>query len=133
MLHEISNRFFWFTQPSSILTSADRYLAIIFLALLVFGIVFRILLARTKSEANRKVFNKFWHLGLTIGLLGLFWYFFRYENAPILSIRIIPGAFLIWGLFWMIFILKFLVVDYGVLKHEHEREALKNKYLPKSR
>ena len=133
MLKEISNKFFWLAQPSSFLSQTDQNFAYFFLGLLVVGIIFRLLAWRSKNEPNRKVFRRIWYFGLTIGLIGLSWFFFRYENTPILSVRAWMGVDLIAGLVWLLFILKFVIFDYRSLKSEYNRELLKNKYLPKSR
>jgi len=133
MLSQFTNKFFWFTQPSSFLNQIDKNFGYFFLGLLLVGIIIRIFVWLSKNQLNRRLLLKFWHLLLTIGILGLLWFGFRYENTPILSIRAWMGSILIIGLIWLVFVLKFLAFDYRKLKSEYEREVLKNKYVPKSR
>ena len=133
MFNRIFDYYFWFSQPSTILTNADNYLGYIFAALFILAIVFRATVAFAKNPITQTLFRKFWNLALFTSLSGLVWLAVRYENTPIFGQRYWAGITLVIGIIWLFFILKYLIIEYRVQKKEYDREIIKNKYIPKSR
>lgn len=127
------DKFFWFSQPSTILTPEDKYLGYVFAGLLVLAILFRLSVIFSRNPVNKVLLKKFWHLTFSTGLSGLIWLGVRYENTPIFSQRYWAGLALAIGVVWLLFVLKYLVFDYFKQKSEYNREQIKNKYLPKAR
>jgi len=130
MWSNITNRYFWFTQPSSFLSPEDRTLFYLFVGMTVLGIIFRLVAKYSANQINRKIWMKFWHLFFWIGISGLIWFGMRYENTFIFAQRYWAGLDLLIGIIWLLFILKYLIFNYRGQKTEYERELLKNKYLP---
>jgi hypothetical protein len=124
--------FFWFAQPSTILTQEDKILGIIFLAMLVVAIVFRVLAWFAKNPVNKELYKKFWSLFFWTGLSGVIWLGIRYENTQLFGRRYWAGLTLLVGVIWLGFIVKYLAFNYRSKKMEYNKESIKNKYLPAS-
>jgi len=133
MLNKLFDRFFWFIQPSSVLSHADNVFGYISIGLLAVAIALRVLVGFTKNPIDKKVLLKTWHLGFTIGIFGLIWFGLRFENTPIFAERYWFGLIVIIGIVWALFILKYLGLEYMKEKQEYSREVIKSKYLPKAR
>ena len=130
MFKQFLGYYFWFGQPSIILNQSDKLFGYIFAGLTALAIILRILARFSANPINRKLLMKFWHLGLTVGLGGLIWYAFRYENSQVLGMRFWAGTNIVAGIIWLLFILKYLIFNYLGEKKKYEREKLKSKYLP---
>jgi hypothetical protein len=126
----IFDYYFWFIQPSTVLSNADNIFGYLSLGLMIVAIMSRLLVSFSKNEINRKLFRKIWHLCLTIGLTGLIWFGLRFENTPIFAERFWVGLNFIIGGIWALFVLKYLVFNYHSEKSEYNREQIKNRYLP---
>ena len=126
----IFDYFFWFVQPSSILSHADFVFGYSSLGLLVLAVIFRLLVSFSKNQVDRKLFAKIWHLTLTIGIFGLIWFGLRFENTPIFAERFWFGLNSIIGGIWLLFVFKYLAFNYRAERQEYNRELLKSKYLP---
>src|SRR6185503_5172976 len=111
MLNKLFDYYFWFTQPATILTPEDMTLAYIFLGIMVLAVVFWVLTKLISHQIKAKVFKKFWHLTLPIGLSGLVWLGLRYENTPLFAQRFWAGLTLIIGLLWLLVIVKYLIFN----------------------
>jgi hypothetical protein len=125
--------FFWFAQPSTILSSTDNLIGYFFAALLIIGIVLLILRKFVKHQIYRKIIKNLGNLSLVVGVLGIFWFGLRYENTPIFGRRYWAGMVGVIGLVWLGFILKYLVFRFAKDRKEYEHELVKNKYLGRSR
>jgi hypothetical protein len=133
-MNQLTDRFFWFSQPSTILSSSDKVLIYIALGLLVFGILIRITILLARPNAvDKKLLLKIWQFGFWIGLSGIIWGALRYEGTPIFAQRYWAGLNYIIGILWLTLILKYLLFKYRQEKLEYNRELMKSKYLPKSR
>jgi len=133
MWNKLFDYYFWFIQPSTVLSNSDNIFGYISLALLAAAIVFRLLISFNKNETNRKLFRKIWHLTLSLGISGLIWFGLRFENTPLFAERFWFGLIVIIGIIWGLFILKYLIFNFSSEKTEADREMLKSKYLPKSK
>lgn len=123
----------WFSQPSIILSRADFYLGYFFAACLILAIILKVLKRFSANLVKIKLNNKFFHLFLTVGISGLVWYGFRYENTPIFAVRAWAGANLVLGVVWFLFLVNYLVFNFNSELKEYDRELLKNKYIPGSK
>jgi Ca2+/Na+ antiporter len=121
---------FWFRVPSLKLESADFAIGYIFAALTILAIGFWIMKMFVKHEVKRKLLRKIVYLLFTIGITGLFWFAFRYENTPYFSTRYWVGVLVLIGLVWFVFLFKYLVFNYRREKKEYDEYELKRKYLP---
>ena len=133
MLTKLFDYFFWFTQPSTILTNADKVFGYLFLASLLLAIILGVWGRFISNQADKKLVKKFYLLTLNLGIAGLFWFGVRFENIPILAERFWAGAILIIGFIWLLFIVKYLAFNFRAEKVNYEREQIKNKYIPTKR
>jgi len=133
MWHKIFDYFFWFIQPASILAHADKVFGYSSVGLLIVGVIFRVAAAMSTNKIDRKLFLKFWHLAVTLGISGLIWFGLRFENTPIFAERYWFGLIILIGLIWAAFVLKYLTFEYRAEKQEFARELVKNKYLPRAK
>ena len=132
MWQKITDLNYWFSQPLVILINGDKLLAGFFLTLTVLGIVLWIVVGFVSHATDQKLIKRFWHLTFTIGLLGLLWAAFRYENVPIFSLRVWALLVALIGGIWLLFIIKYLIFDFRSEKNEFDKQSVKNKYLPGS-
>jgi hypothetical protein len=131
MWTQLKDYYFWFSQPSSFLSPEDKIFFYVFLAMVVIGVIFRVMARFTTNQITRKIWIKFWQLLFWIGISGLIWFGMRYENTFIFARRYWAGFTFVIGIIWLFFILKYLIFSYRGQKKEYEKELLKNKYLPR--
>jgi hypothetical protein len=122
--------YFWFIQPSSVLNNYDYYFFWAFVILFAIGIIFKIALNFSRHGIYVKLINKFSNLGLTLGLSGLAWAGFRYENTPIFSDRYWAGLIFVIAIVWLLFILKYVLTKFGPERREFEKQMVNSKYIP---
>jgi hypothetical protein len=125
--------FFWFVQPSSILSSEDKIFLYIFAALVLVSILFRVAAWLVRNKEDKKLLMKVWHWAFWIGISGLLWFAMRNENTPIFGRRYWAGIVIIAGIIWLLFILKYLIFNYPKLRSEYFKQQVKNKYIPGSK
>ena len=100
-------------------------------ALVLLAIVFKIAAVLAPSPMDKKVRNKFYGLFLTVGLLELLWYLFRWQNARFLGTPFVAWLLILIGLAWLVFILVGFFKSYKSEKGNWEKEQARLKYLPK--
>ena len=127
----LNDYYFWFTQPPTTPTIQDQWVFYIFAgmilaSILLFGLKFAI-----KHVIVKKALRKWINLLLTVGLIGIVWYAFRFEGTPIFAKRIWAALILLGGLIWAGFILKYMLFKFNSDKSEYDNNLLKSKYLPK--
>ncbi len=133
-MNQLFDYFFWFTQPSTILSETDKLFAYIFIAMMVLGILFRLAAKFVAVHpTTKKILMKFWLLLFAVGFSGVFWAVLRYENTYIFARRYWAGLNFIIGVIWFGIVLKYLIVNYRAEKISVDREQLKSKYLPRAK
>jgi hypothetical protein len=126
----LTDYYFWFAQPSTILNSYDKVVGYVFAGLVVLAVliwIFRRLLIKhpvVKKLINREANAIFW-----TGLLGVIWFGFRYEAVPIFSKRLWAGLIIIMGLIWLGFIKWYWLKRFKREKQEYDYNQVKNKYI----
>jgi len=130
-MSKLTDYYFWFAQPSSILDQADRYILYLFGSMLIVAVVLWIVRRMTPHQINKKLLSKFYSLFLYIGISGVIWYGLRFENTLLLGRRFIAGVIAIVGLVWLVFVLKYAIADFRSEKKAYEKELVKSKYLPR--
>ena len=133
MFTRLTDYYFWFTQPSTILEQADKNFLFIFAGLFGLGILLGLISRFAKNPVNKTLLRRLWHMAVWTGSGGLIWFGVRHENTQIFGRRYWAGITLLTGIVWLLFILKYLVFNYRKQKVEYYREQVKNKYLPKAR
>lgn len=122
---------YWFHQPFVARGMTVWIWVIIFLVGIFIGLILKFVQQKFQEKYIKKVLNSFSNLGLTCGLLGLVWLFFRQQAVPFLAWR-----------FWLIFLVayavyilvkntKFLITRLPAIRAEHVQKEIQEKYLPK--
>ncbi len=123
--------YYWFHQPY-IARGMTMWIWVIFFLFFVFsGLVLKFISQRIETNYLKKTINSFSNIGLSVGLLGLLWMFFRQERVPFLAWRfwlIIIFGIAIWR---KIVNIIFLVRRAPIIKKEQAEKIAKAKYLPK--
>lgn len=123
-------KLFWFSQPSAVLNNYDSYFMWLFVALTVVGILMKVGAAFSKHPVTRKLIQKFANAGLWMGIIGLFWYGFRYESTPIFAYRFWAGVIVLISLIWLVFVLKYLFTKFALEKRDYDKAQLNSRYIP---
>ncbi|AKM82472.1 MAG: hypothetical protein UT28_C0001G0679 [Berkelbacteria bacterium GW2011_GWE1_39_12] len=105
--------------------------------LIVFGlmIVIAILLAFFKSKLEKiylKLQNRIFNLLLTLGIIGLFFVLFRYEQIPYFGSRLMILLLLLTFLFWGGWIAFYWIFEIPQEKLEARKKQKFIKYLPQA-
>lgn len=127
----LTDKYFWFAQPSSILNNYDWVAGYIFLGLIVASLVLwltRMILI--KHPIARKLLSRLMRMSYSMGIVGLLWFGFRYQNIPIFSKRIWAGIIILVILIWLFWIIKYAMFQFKLEKREHDDYLLRSKYLP---
>lgn len=121
---------YWVRQPVPAAGLVKWFWVFGFLGLVLAGLILYIVRQKTKDKITKEIYRRFANLGLTIGIFGLVWTFFRQEMIPILGMRVLLILLGIIFAFWLYKVLKYTIYRAPKIRKENlEREAL-NKYLP---
>lgn len=129
----ITDYYFWFANPPTQLNKLDWIFGYLFITLFAVGIIVLIVRRFVAHTTVKKLYSKFVHKDLTLGISGLVWLGMRYENIPIFAKRFWAGALLVILFIWIIWILKYLIFDFAKDKGEYDQNQLKSKYLPQKK
>jgi hypothetical protein len=129
----LTDSIFWFSPPTTFLTSMDRVFGFVFAGFLIVAIIIMVVRKFSRNEINNKLLTKFFHLFLNLGIIGILWFGFRYENTPVLGLRYWAALIIIVGLIWLGFILKYLIFNFSKEQKEYQHQLVKNKYIPGSK
>lgn len=126
---------FWFTlQQNALSPGFARGFFILFALVVIVGAVIRLISRQKKDDRYvKRLYRKAAALAITMGLLGLLWLFFAFEEVYLFGARF---WFLIWlvGLgTWIGFTLQFAQKRIPELRQEDAHLAEVNKYLPKKK
>jgi hypothetical protein len=123
--------FFWFAQPSSVLNTYDWVFGYIFAGLTALGII--VWLANkflARHPVIKKLMGRYATAVFWIGLVGLLWFGLRYEAVPIFSKRVFAGGIMAIGLIWLGFVKWYFVSKFFREKREHDYNQVKSRYMP---
>lgn len=126
-------------QPSYILDSQPRQFQFLLPAVIIFGaaviasILIWIFLKTSKAPYKEKIKSAISNWLLWLGISGLILVFFRWQEIPYLSARILFEILFLVFLIWLGFILKYLIFNYKKDKDNFAERMRFEKYLPKKR
>lgn len=130
----LTEYFFWFAQPSTVLNNYDWVFGYIFAGLTALGIiVWLINKFGVRHQITKKLLDRYATAVFWIGLVGLLWFGFRYEAVPIFSKRIFAGIVMALGIIWLGFVKYYMVFRFLKEKREYDYNQLKSKYIPGSK
>ena len=125
---------YWFYQPFIAIGFAKWFWMVSFLVLVLLGLVAKIVRVAKKDSSGRakEVMRRSGNLLITMGVLGLLWFYFRQQQV----------AFLAWRFWFVLWIAIFAFWTYKVLayafkktlpKEDQTKQEQLKKYLPKSK
>ena len=121
---------YWFSQPYIAHDFAFWVVLIFFLGLILAGIVLFFLKSYNQDKANKVILSKLGNFGVSMGLLGLMWLFFRQQRVSFLAWRFWLLLWLLIAVWWATKILKYALKRLPQIKQEKEAKARLDKYLP---
>ncbi|MEK7665450.1 MAG: hypothetical protein AAB337_01050 [Patescibacteria group bacterium] len=124
---------FWFDRdPSPLLAGSSRLLFALFAILFTFGVIVRVVATRrTEDRFTLGLFRRIGQLCVTMGIAGLVFFFFTYQQIPFLGMRL---WFLLLGagfLVWLGFIVRWVKKIVPAERANMAERAIREKYLPK--
>lgn len=124
---------FWFDRdPSPLLIASSRLLFAILAIIFTLGVIVRVVATRrTEDRFTLELFRRLGTLCLTMGVIGLVFFFFTYQGIPFLGMRL---WFLLWGiglLVWLGGIMHWVKKVVPAERANIAKRALREKYLPK--
>lgn len=129
----LTDKYFWFSQPSLILNTYDKVFFLVFCGLFVLSLVLWGVKAMTANPVTKKMLGHWRSFAITIGAVGMLWFVFRYENTPVFAKRTWAAVIMLAGLVWIGFLFKYMFTNYRREKSEYSANQLKSKYMPKGR
>lgn len=121
---------YWFTQPDPALGLARWAWLVFFLALFGGGVAALMFRQKQEEGYRRSFLARLANAGITLGIFGLLWFFFRQQNVFFLGWRF---WLLIWFavfLFWTAIIAYHLLKRLPAIRAEQAARAARAKYLP---
>ena len=109
-------------RPQAMHNKALIILVILFLLFIAFGIISLLTSKKINDGLKVKAWNQLWHLGMTMGILGLVYLFFAWQGVALLASRFWLIIWLITTLIWLGFIGKYLFLKAPKLRKEIEED-----------
>jgi hypothetical protein len=128
-MNELLTSRYWFGQALPGFHSTDYVYLAYAVLLVIVGIGLVLYKRSTKDRLRKDLISRWYHFAFTIGILGLLWTLFRYELVRTLSLRAVIFAIYTAGDIWLIYLLKYTLVDYKKKRELADREEQKRKYM----
>lgn len=133
--HQLYTISYWFNIRPDELSSPFLIFFCVFFTLLVLSKFIFFFYYKKNKDVILKPYKKFIQKGETalfsLGICGLFWLFFAYEQVPFLSARFWMIIWLFSALLWVYFIIRYKNFELEpLLKQMAERERIE-KWMPK--
>ncbi len=121
---------YWFSQPHTAYDWAFWPVVLVFGGLILSGIVLYVIRSSKTEKTDQVVFGRFGNFGITMGLIGLLWLFFRQERVAFLAWRFWLLLWLLLAAWWIGKILEYIVKRLPIIKKERLEKERIRKYLP---
>lgn len=121
---------FFSMRPPAMQVRAIIILAVAFGLFIVFGIVSKIMTAKTKDGLKIKGWRRLFHLGLTMGILGFVYIFFAWQSVALLAGRFWLIIMLLVIIVWLGFIGKYMFLAAPKLRVNIDKKRNFDKYIP---
>ena len=120
---------YWFGNPvPPALGHADKLAFVIGLVLAAIGFALMYYRTTIKDRAKKNLIAKKYNLLITIGLLAMVWFGFRFELIKIFGTRIVVAIIYVVGLIWAYYVWRYYKRVYLHDKYLAEQEQIKNRY-----
>jgi len=109
------------------------YFLLVFFAVFVVAglVVLAVKKIKAREKYQAKILSRYVSLFLTLGLSGWLWTLLRYEKVFVFAARFWFLVWVIGGVIWLYFILKYQVKVVPLARKQAEERKMFNKYLPK--
>lgn len=121
---------YWFYQPFTAKGGVMWFFMISFLALVLFGLTAKIVRLYGQDKWYKEVLRRSGNAGITMGLLGIIWFFFRQERVAFLAWRFWLLLWVAGAVYWLVKIIMYIIKRVPVIKQEQTKRDEINKYLP---
>lgn len=121
---------YWFSQPESATALSLWLYVALFFGLLIAGLVVRLIARVQTDNARRTLMYRWSSLGLTMGLFGAIWLFFRQERIALFGWRMWLLLWDIVTIVWIYKIVHYMTRRMPEIKKYQEAKQVKEKYLP---
>lgn len=121
---------YWFQQPLITAGWAMWFFILTFLGLILLGLVVKIMRLYCPDKWEKEILNRFGNFGISVGLVGLVWFFFRQERVAFFAWRFWLLGWLVWALIWFVKNIIYTTMRVPVIRKEENVRQTKNKYLP---
>ncbi len=95
------------------------------------GLLLRIVKKTKENKYEREVFGRLARLCLTVGVVGLVWSFFSFEEIQIFGSRFWLLLIVIWVVSWLISIYRYWTIEVPDMRVREQSKAEANQYLPR--
>lgn len=129
--HDFITSKFWFYIDRAQIHPSEKAFLYIGIGLVVLGILFLIFARFNKNQFLVKVAIRFAKIFLTIGVVEGIWFLLRFEYAQVLGTKFVAALILLWGIIWLYWPIKYLLIHYKLDMAEAARAASREKYLKK--
>ena len=126
---------FWFSlSPIGLSPVFERGLFFLFAIFIILGSLSRMFARQRKEDYLMvKAYRFAGQLFLTMGILGMFWFFFTYEEIYLFGARFWFLVWLIVSIAWAWWIVRYVKVTIPVLRQSGAAKKDSNKYIPKKK
>lgn len=124
---------FWFDRPVLPFNANILWLIFIICLLAIAAGIVSTYLRRKKLKNNKLALKTWKKLGqwlYSFGVVGLILIFFKQQMTPYLGMRFWFVLWLLAWLIWLIFIVKYIVIEIPIIKREQIKKQELEKYLP---
>lgn len=126
---------FWFDlQPSAFSPVFEKSFFLFFALMVLIGAVARIVARYKKGERFMVItYKKIAAMLFTMGMFGMLWFFFSFEQAYLLGARFWFVLWLVGLLVWFVAILRYSKIHVPAMKAVLAKKASDNKYMPRKK
>ncbi len=132
-LRNLFHSSYWFSQPELATHAVRWFWIVLFLTLILAGLVLLFLRRHQEAKALQAVFAGLSRCTLTLGILGLLWFYFRQERVLVLGWRFWLLLWVVVLAIWLGRILWYAVKRLPQIKAENKERENREKYLPKKK
>lgn len=129
-LENLMHMEYWFKQPDPTMGLLMWIMVIFLLVLTLFGLVLKIARCYYNDKFHKEIMRRAGNLNLTIGILGLVWFFMRQEHILLLAWRIWALILLLIFFWWLSRVLRYATKRVPFLRAESAAKEQLEKYLP---
>jgi len=124
---------YWLTQPMTARGLVALYWWVFFLVVTIVGVLCLVIAWQRKSSASALVLKRYGDAGLTMGIVGALFFFFRQEQVFFFAWRIWLLLWLIVLIAWIIPITLYLFQRVPKIADDKRERAMREQYLPKAK